>query len=208
MGQSLRDGPEATGCQCPQGCVGIPASKGLVTPGKLRPESRQDLPKVEPGAGADLRSKAEVFLLFLAQVHHLPLTVDFFALSYGTDLVTLVSALALSPSLSAFGGSHRGFFNLTSAAVLLTLMPQGRGVRVEMRQEGQYIRPLLSHWRPVTEGSCAWCGGNPPMIYSNPGPKSLPASSNPCHSFIPCGVDFPSSRHWTRPCALLWSVKC
>lgn len=131
------------------GVCGIPASKGLVTPGKLRPESRQDLPKVEPGAGADLRSKAEVFLLFLAQVHHLPSPLTSLLCPYGTDL-DFESQLWLCPLLSAFSGSHRGFFNLTSAAVLLTLMPRV-GVRVEMRTRGGSTpRPLLSHWRSLS----------------------------------------------------------
>lgn len=81
---------------------------------------------MEPGAGADLRSKAEVFFTLLGPSPSFALTVDFFALSYGTDL-DFESQLWLCPLLSAFGGSHCGFFNLTSVAVLLTLMPQGRG---------------------------------------------------------------------------------
>ena len=61
---------------------------------------------MEPGAGADLKSKTQVFSALLGPSPSFALTIDFFALSYRTDL-DFDSQLWLCPLLSAFGGSRQ-----------------------------------------------------------------------------------------------------
>lgn len=63
-----------------------------------------------------------------------------------------------------------------------------------MRTEGEVHRTRLVPLGPVAEGSRARCGGNPPGIDSNPGPKSLfhlilaTVSSNVELTFLPLDI--------------------
>ena len=76
----------------------------------------KDLPKVETGAGADLRPKA--------QVHHLPSPWTSFLCPVGLTLTLILTFFSVLFSLLLVTHTS-GFFDLTAVAVLLTLMPRG-----------------------------------------------------------------------------------